>query len=178
MTRDYGLRPLIVALTMIIALLPAMLPTAALAGQTLQPFSGTVDAPEIILNNLDGEEITLADFKGKVVIVNFWATWCPPCRTEMPSMQRAWQQLRDNDVMMLAVHVGGNTDQVWEFVSEYALEFPILMDVTSQVSRSWPMRGLPTTFVIDPQGQIAYMAIGGREWDDPELLELVYALKE
>jgi len=81
-------------------------------------------------------------------------------------------------VVMLAVHVGGSTDQVWEFVSEYALEFPILMDDTSRVSRSWPMRGLPTTFVIDPQGRIAYMALGGREWDDPDLLKTVYALKK
>jgi peroxiredoxin len=73
----------------------------------------------------------------------------------MPAMKRAWQQLQDNDVMMLAVHVGGNTDRVWGFVGEYALEFPILMDDTSRVSRSWPMRELPTTFVIDPQGWIA-----------------------
>jgi peroxiredoxin len=153
-------------------------PAMAQAQQLLQPFNGSGALPEIALSNLDDEPVTLAQYRGKVVIVNFWATWCPPCRKEMPSMQRAWQELQENDVMMLAVHVGGNADQVWQFVSEYDLDFPILIDDTSRVSRSWPMRGLPTTFVIAPDGKIAYMAIGGREWDDPGILEMIYALKE
>ncbi len=148
------------------------------AGQTLQEFRGTPEAPAIELEDLDGNAVTLSQFRGQVVIVNFWATWCPPCRKEMPSMQRAWAELQANDVMMLAVHVGGKPDQVWEFAGEYDLEFPILMDASSKVSRSWPMRGLPTTFVIGPEGRIVYMALGGREWDDPELLQLVYGLKQ
>ena len=78
---------------------------------------------------------------------------------------------------MLAVHVGGTSDQVWEFASEFGLDFPIVIDTTSKVSRSWPMRGLPTTFVIDPGGRIAYFALGAREWDDPDILKTVYALK-
>jgi peroxiredoxin len=166
-------RPLLAGLMLVISLAATM----AGAGQKLQPFRGTPVAPEISLSDLDGKTVTLAEFRGKVVIVNFWATWCPPCRKEMPSMQRAWQQLQANDVMLLAVHVGGNTDQIWEFASEFSLAFPILIDGSSRVSRSWPMRGLPTTFVIDPQGRIAYMALGGREWDDPELLQTIYALK-
>ncbi len=163
------LQVLAVALAMVMA-------TMAQAGQ-LQQFGERPEAPEIVLENLDGEVISLADFRGRVVIVNFWATWCPPCRKEMPSMQRAWQELRENGVVMLAVHVGGTPDQVWEFASEFGLDFPIVIDTTSKVSRSWPMRGLPTTFVIDPGGRIAYFALGAREWDDPDILQTVYALK-
>jgi len=166
-----------VSLVLFAALFMA-LASGAQAQQALQPFGGGMMAPEIALSNLDDEAVTLEQYRGKVVIVNFWATWCPPCRKEMPSMQRAWLDLQENDVMMLAVHVGGNADQVWQFVSEFDLDFPILIDDTSKVSRSWPMRGLPTTFVIAPDGKIAYMAIGGREWDDPGILQAIYALKE
>jgi len=171
-------KPMLGQLMAVSLVLFVALASGAQAQQTLQPFGGGMMAPEIALSNLDDEAVTLEQYRGKVVIVNFWATWCPPCRKEMPSMQRAWQDLQQNDVMMLAVHVGGNADQVWQFVSEFDLDFPILIDDTSRVSRSWPMRGLPTTFVIAPDGKIAYMAIGGREWDDPGILAMIYALKE
>lgn len=174
MTHKPALGPLIAVTLAIITLFAPV----AQAEQMLQPFRGPTDAPGISLSNLDDELITLEQYRGKVVIINFWATWCPPCRKEMPSMQRAWQELQENDVMMLAVHVGGDFGQVWQFVSEYDLDFPILLDDTSRVSRSWPVRGLPTTFVIDPDGQIAYMTLGGREWDEPGILEMIYALKK
>ncbi len=147
------------------------------AGQRLQAVADRPAAPNFTLTDLDDDAVALAGFKGKVVIVNFWATWCPPCRTEMPSMQRAWPILQKNDVMMLAVHVGGNADKIWAFIAEYEIDFPVLVDAASEVADRWPMVGLPTTFVVDTEGHIAYRAIGGREWDDPELLELVFALK-
>lgn len=148
------------------------------AAELLQPMADRPVAPDIRLLNLDDELVALSDFKGKVVIVNFWATWCPPCRYEMPSMQRAWEKLQDKDVMMLAVHVGGKSDKIWAFVGDYEITFPILIDPKSKVADAWPLKGLPTTFVIDPKGQIAYRAIGGREWDDEELLKTVFALQK
>ena len=150
---------------------------AASGEQHLQAVAGTPVAPDFRLENLDGEIVALSDLKGQVVIVNFWATWCPPCRAEMPSMQRTWQRLKGEGVAMLAVHVGGNTDKIWSFVGEYGIEFPVLIDPNSKVANAWPMQGLPTTFVVSPQGRIVYQAVGGREWDDPGLLETVLSVR-
>jgi len=111
------------------------------------------------------------------VIVNFWATWCPPCREEMPSMQRAWEQLQAEGVMMLAVNVGESADTVFQFTANYPVDFPLLLDLDSSVLGQWPVQGLPATFVVDSEGRIAYRAIGGREWDDPQLLAPVLKLR-
>lgn len=150
---------------------------AELSKEGLHPMEGQPMAPDFALKNLNGETQRLSDLRGKVVIVNFWATWCPPCRAEMPSMQRAWVDMQDKDVVMLAVHVGGNEDKIWSFVGDYELDFPVLIDAKSEVADAWPMKGLPSTFIVDPDGRIAYRAIGGREWDDPAILEPIYALR-
>ena len=179
------MRSIKIKMLVLLSMLTVMLAWPGLslnAAELLQPMSDQVEgrpiAPDFSLLNLDDEPIALSDFKGKVVVVNFWATWCPPCRYEMPSMQRAWQKLQDKDVMMLAVHVGGKSDKIWAFVGEYGITFPVLIDGKSKVADAWPLKGLPTTFVIDPKGRIAYRAIGGREWDDEELLKTIYALQK
>ena len=134
-------------------------------------------APDFSIEDMDGAVHTLSAYRGKVVILNFWATWCPPCREEMPSMERAWQRLRHEDIVMLAVNVGEDEDSVFEFTANYPVEFPLLLDRESAVIRDWPVRGLPTTFVIDPQGKIVYRAIGGRDWSAPGVLQKIRALK-
>ena len=135
-------------------------------------------APDFNLKDVDGNSYRFSDLKGRVVIVNFWATWCPPCRAEMPSMQRAWEQLREEGIMMLAVDVGEDEDAIFEFTASYPVEFPILLDTESSVSEAWEVRGLPTTFVVDQWGRKVYRAVGGREWDAPELLKKIRELKE
>ena len=149
----------------------------AMAGQPLHPVPGTPAAPDFALADLDGREWKLSALKGKVVVVNFWATWCPPCRTEIPSMQRAWDKLKDQGVVLLAVHVGGNMDKIWTFVGDHDVRFPVLVDKDSTVANAWPMKGLPSTFVVDPQGRIVLQAIGGREWDDPGILKSLLDLR-
>ena len=151
--------------------------TAAKSGQTLTPLPELAVAPGFKLKDIDGTMHELAGYRGKVVIVNFWATWCPPCREEMPSMQRAWDVLRKEDIVMLAVNVGEDEETIFQLTAVYPVEFPLLMDLDSKVVQGWPVVGLPTTFVVDPKGRLAYRAIGGRAWDDPELLRLVRALK-
>lgn len=146
------------------------------AGPGLQTYKKNAVAPEFSLPNLDGQAITLASFKGKVVVVNFWATWCPPCRAEMPAMERAAKLMADDNVVILGIHVGGNEDKVWSFVTEHNLTFPIVLDKGGKISRKWPTVGLPTTFVVDPAGKIAYQAIGGREWDDPAIMDTLRQL--
>ena len=148
------------------------------ARELLHPVPGKPLARDFTLPDLDGNALKLSDFKGYIVIVNFWATWCPPCRAEIPSMQRAWKILKQHNVVMLAVHVGGNEDKIWSFLTDFGVDFPVLIDADSKVSRSWPMMGLPTTFIIDPQGRTALRAIGGREWDDPSLIKSILALQK
>lgn len=134
-------------------------------------------APELDLQGPDGERIRLEDYRGKPLIVNFWATWCPPCRAEMPSMQRAWEQVRGEGIALIAVNVGESAEEIARFTDQVDVGFPLPMDRESRVVQSWPVRGLPTTFVVDPEGRLAYMATGEREWDSPKLLNLVRRLK-
>jgi len=150
----------------------------AAAGQALVPVPGAVPAPDFELPDTDGKTHRLSAYRGKTVIVNFWATWCPPCREEIPSMNRAWQQLRDEDVIMLAVNLGEDEDTIFVFTADYPADFPLLLDRDGAVVEQWPVKGLPTTYVIAPDGSIAYRAIGGRAWDDAGILEVVRALRE
>jgi len=134
-------------------------------------------APSFTLKDMDGKTHKLEDYRGQVVVLNFWATWCPPCREEMPSMERAWQQLQKENIAMLAVNVGEDADTIFTFTADYPVSFPLPMDRNSSVINEWPVRGLPTTFVLDKQGRIVYRVIGGREWDDPELIEMLIELQ-
>lgn len=143
----------------------------------LQPVAGLPPAPGFSLPDLDGKIVEFAAFAGRPVVVNFWATWCPPCRAEIPSMQRAWQQLEAKGVIMLAVHVGGGSDAIWEFLTPLGVTFPVLIDATSGVSKAWRTVGLPTTYVTDPAARMALRAIGGREWDHPDIIASILSLR-
>ena len=129
-------------------------------------------APEVALDSLDGARVLLAELRGKVVLVSFWATWCPPCRREMPSVERLGRLLAGEDFVVLAVNVGEDEDTVFAFTGQLEPRptFPILLDRDSRVLRAWPVKGLPTTFVVDRQGRIAYRAVGGRDFDDPGIV--------
>lgn len=93
-------------------------------------------------------------------------------------MQRAWSQLRGEGVVMLGIDVGEDEDTIFEFTASYPVDFPLLMDRDSSVIRAWGVRGLPTTFVIGPEGRIRYRAVGGRHWDDAAVLARIRALKD
>ena len=146
----------------------------------LTPVSGHPPAPDFTLPDTDGNPVRLSDLRGKVVLLNFWATWCPPCREEMPSMQALWLDLRDEDFIILAVNVGEEDDAVFAFANEFPtpLSFPILMDKKSAVLNDYPIIGLPTSFIIDKDGNMAFQTVGGREWDHPEVRETLRALMQ
>jgi len=135
-------------------------------------------APSFTLKDLDGKTHTLSDYKGKVLLVNFWATWCPPCRREMPSMERLSLKLKAEPFLVLAVDQFESFDLVFAFTGELnpAPTFPILLDMQGQSSAQWKVPGLPSSFIIDKQGRIAYRAIGGREFDHPEIEATIWRL--
>jgi peroxiredoxin len=147
------------------------------AGEILTPLPDKPPAPVFTLPDIDGRTHRLSDYRGKVVVVNFWATWCPPCREEMPAMQRAWEQVQNDDIVFLGINVGETEDEIFAFTGDYAVDFPLLMDRDSRVIQDWPIRGLPTTYVVDGEGHLAYRAIGGRAWDHPQVLDQIRALR-
>ena len=158
-----------------LALIAAGLAWLVGLGQT-QPAPERPPAPSLVLPDLEGETFRLADHRGEVVLVNFWATWCPPCRKEMPSMQRLWEAWKGRPFRVVAVDVGEEESAAWAFAATEDLTFTILLDNDSAVSRAWGVRGLPTTFLIDPAGRIAFTAIGERTWDEPQMLQKMEAL--
>jgi len=162
-------------------LLPAgilLLAMAAHADQTLTPLPGNLPAPDFELQDTEGNTHRLSDYRGKPVIINFWTTWCPPCREELPSLNRAWHRLEQDGVVMLAVNMGEDEDTIFLFSADYPTDFPILLDQAGKVIADYPVKGLPTTYVIAPDGTFAYRAIGGRDWDAAVLLDKVRALRK
>ena len=147
--------------------------------QVLSPMPDKPQAPDFTLKDTNGKEHSLVDYRGKVVIVNFWAVWCLPCRKEMPSMQRAWEKVRDQDVVILAVNWGDNLESIGKFTASLPpMDFPLLVGGDEAMTQAWSVRGLPTTYVINPEGAMAYKLVGEAEWDKPELLEQVLELKK
>ena len=135
-------------------------------------------APDFSLQDVDGKTHKLSDYRGKVVMINFWATWCPPCRFELPSMQRAYEKLKEQGVEFLAVNLGEDADTIFTFTADYPVTFPLLMDIDSSVSDKYPVVGLPTTYFVAPNGRLVSRAIGSREWDEKEMLEKILDLKK
>lgn len=109
-------------------------------------------------------------------MVNFWATWCEPCREELPSLERLRAHFASAPFLVLAVNVGEVEARVREFLKESPVKFPVLLDRDSAAQNDWEVRGLPTTFVLDPQGRIRYSFVGERDWSDDEVKSAVRAL--
>lgn len=146
------------------------------AGQSLHAVTDKPAAPDFSLKNVDGVVHRLSDYRGKVVVLNFWATWCPPCREELPSMERAYKLLADEPIKIVAINVGEDADTIFTFTADYEMSYDVLMDSDSKAIKQYPVIGLPTTFVIDPQGRIVYRAVGSRDWADEKLLGKLRAL--
>ena len=144
----------------------------------LTPIKKIVVASDFTLQDMDEEDKKLSDSRGKVVLLNFWATWCPPCIREMPSMERLQQKLDADTFKVIAVNQMESMDDVFAFSGQLEVDptFEILFDSDSQVSRKYAVRGLPTTYLIDKKGNIRYRAVGGREFDHPEVIKLVKQL--
>ena len=127
-------------------------------------------APDFVLPNLDGKTVRLSDFRGKKgVFINFWATWCPPCRLEMPTMEKVYQDYKSRGLEILAVSIdAGPKGAIESFTRELRLTFPVLLDPEMEVLRTYKFFALPSSVLIDKQGIIRFKEQGYRNWTDPE----------
>lgn len=154
--------------------------TPAVLAQPPSPFeierlSGQ-KAPEFTLKDLSGNQVSLSSFKGNTVLLNFWATWCPPCKDEMPSVEKLHQRMKQRGLIVLAVSVDTSRAKVQEFVKEHPVSFSVLHDATLSVSRSYKVFSLPITFIIDKRGVIVEKHFGHRDWSKPEMVRSIEAL--
>lgn len=157
--------------------LHAELPSPELSHE-LTRLSTPLPAPDFTLPDMDGEARSLSDYRGKVVMLNFWATWCPPCRREIPSMESIYQDLQKDGFVVLAVNEFESTDHVFAYTGQLSVfpTFPILFDSDSKISQDYDVKGLPTTLLIDKQGKVVYRAVGGRDFDHPAVRDIVRKL--
>ena len=131
-------------------------------------FSEDITAPAFSLKGIDGHPLRLEDLKGKVVFLNFWATWCVPCREEMPAMERLYREYGERGLVVLAVNFQESPDTVKRFMRELHLTFPTVLDSDGAAARDFAVRGLPVSFLLSRDGRILWQAIGSREWDGAE----------
>jgi thiol-disulfide isomerase/thioredoxin len=134
--------------------------------------------PTLLLKDLNGVQQSLADFSGKVLLVNFWATWCPPCVKELPLMQALRRQLADEPFEVIAVNVGEGPVDVSNFLKrlDAGLDYPILLDENMVTAKRWKVRALPTTYIIDPKGRARYLAMGERDFGAPDVVAVLRSL--
>lgn len=140
-------------------------------------------APEYAARTLAGDTVRLDALRGRVVVLNVWATWCTPCIEEMPALQRLHDDLVDDGVSVVAVSVdaaaaGGGDADVRAFVDRFGLTFTVLRDASGRIEDAFGVAGLPTTFVIDRDGRIQRKVLGAREWHDPALASEIESLLE
>jgi thiol-disulfide isomerase/thioredoxin len=156
------------------SLLPAQV---AALGLPLADLPGNVEAPELVLPNLSGQLQRLSDFRGRPVLVNFWAVWCPPCRRELAELAALRNDLADAAFEILAVNLGDSAERIGAFLVSYpAPDLPILLDSDRSTVAPWHVTGLPVAYVVDRSGILRLGALGERDWRSPAIERQLRAL--
>ena len=158
----------------LVAALLVMLCGAAVAAD-LKLWTGG-PPPALALKDLDGRQHRLADYRGKVVLINFWATWCGPCREEMPSIQELKNKLAGRPFVVLAVNLDEPESRIRKFLTQMKLDFPILLDPGRNVAKGWNARILPATFIVGPDGRVRYSLVGEMDWANEHIVARISEL--
>ena len=146
------------------------------AAPTLTKWTGG-KTPALKLADANGRERRLEDLRGKTVVVNFWATWCEPCREEMPSLDRLRAKLGEKSFEVLAVNVGEAPERVARFTREVPVSFPIVYDRDSSMAKRWKVRGYPTSYVIGPDGRIRFYYVGELDWSHDDIVRAIESIR-
>ncbi len=142
----------------------------------IQEYSSPAEARDFTLKDINNKKISLKSYKGKIVMLNFWATWCTPCRLEMPSMEKLYRQFKNRGFVVLAVASGENMESVSQFIKEYNITFPALLDSNQEVTDYYKVWALPTTYFINPEGKIIGRVQGGRDWSTREAAQYITSI--
>ena len=145
------------------------------AAPALTPLEPTLAAP-LKLNDLQGKAVTLQDFRGKVVLVNFWASYCKPCREQMPSLERLKSRLGPRGLAIIGIDVAEEAAVVARFLSTTPVSFPILLDQEAATMAQWKAIALPSSFLVDRRGRLRAKLIGGTDWESPALVDALEKL--
>ncbi|MEE8440535.1 MAG: TlpA disulfide reductase family protein [Spirochaetia bacterium] len=137
----------------------------------VMPFQSRIPSENFVLATLEGGEGALADSRGKVVFLNFWATWCIPCREEMPSMQILYDELSDEGLEIIAVNLLEAKEMVSAFVEENGFTYPVMLDRDGRVSLRYSVRAIPTSYILDRDGSVIGVRAGFHDWSTPEIID-------
>lgn len=151
-------------------------PTKSGIDHYLKEYKGNNAPYTIDLNDVYGTRVFKDNFRGQVTIVNFWATWCPPCVEEIPSLNRFKNKMADFPVELISINYAENRQTIIDFMDKIKVDFPVLLDKNGEFAKKWNVITYPSTFVIDKHGQIKYGVNAAIEWDDPELIALIKSL--
>ena len=146
------------------------------AEPVLTAVASPLAAPPLSLIDLDGHPFKLEDHAGRIVLVNFWASWCRPCVTEIPSLHRLDATIANDGFRIVTVNVGEDRERVAEFLQQVPVELPVLMDYDASISKDWMIYVYPSSYLVDHQGKIRYAYLGALEWDSIENLKIVRSL--
>lgn len=133
-------------------------------------------APDFLLNDLAGKPFRLSDYRGKIMLLNFWATWCPPCREEMKSLDSLYKRYKTYNLIILAVSLDRTPEKARQFIKEIAPSFPVLYDYNARVSQKYNVFSIPTTFLIDKKGRIVDIFFGEQNWTSKKLIQKIEGL--
>jgi len=167
-------------LAMLSALLLILLSGGAVAKESALPFGireyDIGQAPNFELADIDGEMFNLESTRGRWVFLHFWASWCGPCREEMPTIQALSENIDEDKLHFVLVNAAEDEDTIFKFLGIVAPNLTSMMDMDGQITEIWKPRGLPTTFLIDPEGRVRYQAVGGRDWHEKVYTEFIKSL--
>jgi len=147
----------------------------AVAETDIKPWKGGA-TPSLKLRDLQQRPVDLASMKGRVVLVNFWATWCEPCRDEMPALERLREKLKGRSFELVTVNFGEGDGTVNRFLEKIKVSVPVLLDPTKDAAEAWKVKGLPMTFLVDASGTTRYWSFGEQDWSEGEPFKLVESL--
>ena len=148
---------------------------AALAESDIKPWKGKATLP-LARTDIEGKAVDLKAMHGRVLVVNFWATWCVPCRDEMPSLQRLRARLAGKPFEVITVNFGESAEKIAQFLDKENVTLPVLLDTQKESAKDWGVGGLPMTFLVDARGRVRYSVFGERDWSEGPSLALVERL--